>query len=203
MYKRSQISVSIAIVILSCPARPTRSEDVTEASSGTRSLAPLPFQLVLPREHLLGDWYGTRTWLEDRGIVPTLTFVSDSLGNPSGGREQGFTTANNVGLDLNFDLEKLCGFEGGSFLFSMSYRFGGSLRRTTSTTSLRFSRFSAAKRSGWSTSPTSRNYLMIASNSDSAASRPATIFSSRPTTTASYKTASMAIRSGFSSTPLV
>jgi len=32
-----------------------------------------------------------------------------------------------VGLDLNFDLEKLCGLEGGSFLLSMSYRFGGSL----------------------------------------------------------------------------
>src|SRR5262249_4522588 len=33
----------------------------------------------------------------------------------------------NVGLDLNFDLEKLVGLEGGSFLFSMSYRFGGGL----------------------------------------------------------------------------
>ncbi len=53
--------------------------------------------------------------------------MTDSLGNPSGGKEQGFTTANNVGLDLNFDLEKLCGLEGGSFLLSMSYRFGGSL----------------------------------------------------------------------------
>jgi porin len=127
VHKKSQVSVLIVIVILSCPARPTRSEDVTEASTGTRSLGPLPFQLILPREHLLGDWYGVRTWLEDQGIVPTLTFVTDSLGNPSGGKDQGFTTANNLGLDLNFDLEKLCGLEGGSFLLSMSYRFGGSL----------------------------------------------------------------------------
>src|SRR5215475_3094030 len=115
------------VVILWCWADRTRSEDNTEASTGTRSLGPLPFQLVLPREHLLGDWYGTRTWLEDHGVTPTLTFVTDSLGNPTGGREQGFTTANNLGLDLNFDLEKLAGLEGGSFLFSMSYRFGGSL----------------------------------------------------------------------------
>jgi len=115
------------IVILCCSAAVVRSEDIDEASAGTRSLGPLPFQLILPREHLLGDWYGTRRWLEDRGIVPTLTFVTDSLGNPSGGKEQGFTTANNVGLDLNLDLEKLCGLEGGSFLLSMSYRFGGSL----------------------------------------------------------------------------
>ncbi len=116
----------LLIVVFSCTTFVTRADE-TEAPAGTRSLAPLPFQLVLPREHLLGDWWGTRTWLEDRGITPTLTFVTDSLGNPSGGQEQGFTTANNVGLDLNFDLKKLCGFEGGSFLLSMSYRFGGSL----------------------------------------------------------------------------
>jgi len=127
VHKEFRVRVSIVIVILCCSAAVVRSEDIDEASAGTRSLGPLPFQLILPREHLLGDWYGTRTWLEDRGIVPTLTFVTDSLGNPSGGKEQGFTTANNVGLDLNFDLEKLCGLEGGSFLLSMSYRFGGSL----------------------------------------------------------------------------
>ena len=112
MHKEFRVRVSIVIVILCCSAAVARSQDINEASAGTRSLGPLPFQLILPREHLLGDWYGTRTWLEDRGIVPTLTFVTDSLGNPSGGKEQGFTTANNVGLDLNFDLEKLCGSRG-------------------------------------------------------------------------------------------
>jgi porin len=117
----------MVIVILCCAVSRARSEDNTEASAGTRSLNPLPFQLILPRDHLLEDWYGTRTWLEDHGITPTLTFVTDSLGNPTGGREQGFTTANNVGLDLNFDLEKLAHLEGASFLLSMSYRFGGSL----------------------------------------------------------------------------
>jgi len=127
VHKEFRVRVSIVIVILCWSAAVAPSQDINEASAGTRSLGPLPFQLILPREHLLGDWYGTRTWLEDRGIVPTLTFVTDSLGNPSGGKEQGFTTANNVGLDLNFDLEKLCGFEGVSFFLSMSYRVGGSL----------------------------------------------------------------------------
>jgi len=127
VHTKSPIRFPIVIVILCCSAAPTRSEDITEASAGTRSLAPLPFQLVLPRDHLFGDWYGARTWLEHQGIVPTLTFVTDSVGNPTGGKQQGFTTANNLGLDLNFDLEKLCGLEAGSFLLSMSYRFGGSL----------------------------------------------------------------------------
>ena len=45
-------------------------------------------QLILPTEHLLGDWYGMRSWLEDHGITPTLTFVTDALGNPTGGKRQ-------------------------------------------------------------------------------------------------------------------
>jgi len=127
VHKEFRVLVSIVIVILCCSAAVARSQDITEPSAGTRDLAPSPFKLVLPRDHLFGDWFSARTWLEDQGIVPTLTFVTDSLGNPTGGKEQGFTTANNVGLDLNFDLEKLCRLEGGSFLLSMSYRFGGSL----------------------------------------------------------------------------
>jgi porin len=124
---KARTSIPIVVVMVCCSAAATRSEDTSQAPPGKRSLGPLPFQLILAREHLMGDWYGTRTWLEDQRIVPTLTFVTDSLGNPSDGNERGFTTANNVGLDLNFDLEKLCGLEGGSFLLSMSYRFGGSL----------------------------------------------------------------------------
>src|SRR5215467_15326192 len=107
--------ILIVIVMLCCIVGRTRCQDTTEASAGTRSVGSLPFQLVLPREHLLGDWFTTRTWLEDHGITPTLTFDTDSLGNPSGGKEQGFTTANNVGFDLNFDLEKLDVVNGGSF----------------------------------------------------------------------------------------
>src|SRR5262245_55267133 len=127
MRANSRTCIPIVIVIVCCWAARTRSEDNAEAPAGTRTLTATPFQLILPREHLLGDWFTTRSWLEDHGITPILTFVTDSLGNPTGGREQGFTTANNVGLDLNFDLEKLAGLEGGSFLFSMSYRFGGNL----------------------------------------------------------------------------
>jgi len=68
-----------------------------------------------------------RSWLEDRGITPTVTFVTDALGNPTGGERQGFTGFSNLGVDLKFDLEKLQGPKGGSFEFSTSYRFGSSL----------------------------------------------------------------------------
>ena len=124
----SRMWVPVAMLALLDWAAVARAQDASPAPAGTRSLSPTtPFQLILPREHLLGDWYGLRPWLEDHGITPTLTFVTDALGNPTGGREQGFTGAHNLGLDLLFDLEKLAGLRGGSFQFSMSERFGTSL----------------------------------------------------------------------------
>jgi len=86
-----------------------------------------PFQLVLPREHLFGDWFGLRSKAKETGISPTVTFVTDIAGNVTGGKSQGVTHADNLGLDLLFDLDKLIGLEGGSFLASVSQRSGSSL----------------------------------------------------------------------------
>ncbi len=61
-------------------------------------------QLALPQGHLLGDWYGLRTWLGGHGVTPGVTFVTDALGNPTGGVRQGFRGASNQGVDLRFDL---------------------------------------------------------------------------------------------------
>ena len=101
--------VLVAMLVLLDWAAVARAQDAATAPPGTRALAPTPFQLTLPSAHLLGDWYGLRPWLEGYGITPTLTFVTDALGNPVGGRQQGFTGAHNLGLDLLFDLEKLSG----------------------------------------------------------------------------------------------
>lgn len=83
--------------------------------------------LVMPVDRLLGDWLGVLPRLEDDGITPSVTFVSDMLGNPVGGVSQGFTEANNLGVNIVFDLEKRYGLEGGSFLSSMSQKSGKSL----------------------------------------------------------------------------
>src|SRR5712692_1374607 len=119
--------VLIVIVALLSGAAAAPAQTVSNAPAGTRSLAETPFQLILPRQNLLGDWYGVRSWLEERGVTPTLTLLTDALGNPTGGRRQGFSAGNNVGLDLNFDLEKLGGLKGSSFQLSFSERFGASL----------------------------------------------------------------------------
>src|SRR6266513_2792870 len=127
MSTKSQTRVSIVIVVFLCSPALARAQDASQAPAGTRPIADTPFQLILPSEHLLGDWYGMRSWLEDHGITPTLTFVTDALGNPSGGMRQSFTAFNNLGVDLQFNLEKLYGLKGGSFELSTSYRFGSSL----------------------------------------------------------------------------
>jgi porin len=99
-------------------------------TTGTGQQVPVnlrPFQLVLPREHLLGDWFGLRSKAEDVGISPSVTFVTDIAGNVTGGKSQGVTHADNLGLNVLFDLDKLAGLEGGSFLASVSQRSGSSL----------------------------------------------------------------------------
>ena len=127
MSTKSQPRVSLVIVVLFCSAAVARAQNASQAPAGTQPIADTPFQLILSSEHLLGDWYGTRSWLEDHGITPTVTFVTDALGNPTGGERQGFTAFSNLGVDLRFDLEKLYGPKGGSFELSTSYRFGSSL----------------------------------------------------------------------------
>jgi porin len=100
----------------------------SEKGNGPQPPASLrPFQLVLPREHLFGDWFGLLPKADQLGISPTVTFVSDVAGNITGGNSQGVTHADNLGLDLLFDLDKLAGLEGGSFLASVSQRSGSSL----------------------------------------------------------------------------
>jgi porin len=86
-----------------------------------------PFQLTLPKDHLLRDWFGVRTELERMGITPTLTLETDVAANPTGGRSQGITEASNLDLNLLFDLDKIGGIKDATFLLQLSERWGNSL----------------------------------------------------------------------------
>ena len=121
------LGVAVALLRILGWAVVVHAEEAPKPPAGTRTFANTPFQLVLPQAHLFGDWGGGRTWLEERGITPTLTFVTDALGNPIGGVSHGFKGASNLGLDLQFDLAKLAGLPGASFDISFSERFGSSL----------------------------------------------------------------------------
>ncbi|MBV9929214.1 MAG: carbohydrate porin [Acidobacteria bacterium] len=106
------------------PAASTRQQTGSETYNSPTARV---FQLMLPSEHLLGDWGGLRTKLEERGITPRLILVTDLAGNPRGGRTQGATAPSSVELSLYFDLDKIFGLKGGSVFASFSERWGHNL----------------------------------------------------------------------------
>ena len=83
--------------------------------------------VILPADHLFGDWCGRLPAWEANGFKPTLTWVTNFAGNPVGGRDQGFTECENWGLDLAFDLEKCYCIRDTNFHVSLSQRSGESL----------------------------------------------------------------------------
>ncbi len=198
--KRSCWCVPPVIVALLSGAAAAPAQDVSSAPAGTRSLAETPFQLILSRQHLLSDRYGVRSWLEERGITPTLTFISDALGNPTGGQRQGFSAGNNLGLDLNFDLGKLGGPKGGSFQFSLSERFGSSL--SANYIGNVFSAQAVYGEDTFRLVNVAYQQKLLDDRVEFRVGRIAAGDDFRPTTTYSYRTASTAIRRASSSTRL-
>jgi porin len=85
------------------------------------------FEEPSTESHLFQDWRHVRTNLVEGGFTPSLSFVSDVQGNPLGGESQGLTAFSGFNLDLDFDLDRLVGWEGGEARLSGTWRFGGDL----------------------------------------------------------------------------
>src|SRR5215831_12241837 len=62
--------------------------------------------------HIFGDWGGFRTQLADLGITYSLTYTSESVYNAAGGLKIGADYAQQFGLGVNVDWEKLAGIAG-------------------------------------------------------------------------------------------
>src|SRR6201993_5628394 len=123
--------IALALFVLSAAAlaQVQTSEDTPE-DTGSRV-----FQLVLPSEHLLGDWGGLRSKLEESGITPRWFLITDVAGNATGGRDQGATQASSTELSLFFDLNRIAGVKGGSSLCPCRNAGAIGSRRSTSATS--------------------------------------------------------------------
>ena len=78
---------------------------------------------------MTGNWDGWRDVLEKHGILFTSTFTTECVGNPTGGRAQGFTYTGSYGLNLDIDFEKACGWTGFEIFSSMAWRTGTSLTK--------------------------------------------------------------------------
>jgi hypothetical protein len=77
-----------------------------------------------------GDWAGQRSTLAGWGITPTLTYMSDVLGNPVGGKRRGIVYDDNIGVDIDVNLEQWANLEGLVFHVSGSLRSGANLSTT-------------------------------------------------------------------------
>src|SRR5271170_6550641 len=63
-------------------------------------------------EHLLGDWWGARTWLEDRGIYVGLNYYPEVAAIVAGGQRQGVDYTSQIGLSVDLDGQKMFGLTG-------------------------------------------------------------------------------------------
>jgi len=96
-----------------------------ELEDQVEELEPEWFQ----HKHTTGDWAGQRSTLAAWGIMPTLTYVSDVLGNPVGGQHRKIAYDDSIGLDIDVNLEKLAGLKDLTFHVSGSFRSGQNLSK--------------------------------------------------------------------------
>lgn len=76
-----------------------------------------PFFDVFHNERLTGDWWGGRTWLEDRGIEFAVSLTSIYQHNVRGGLQtrNGHRITGSADYELIFDLERMGVWKGGIF----------------------------------------------------------------------------------------
>jgi porin len=65
------------------------------------------------RTYATGDWGGVRSYLEDRGVTITLSYVNDFLANAGGGIRSGQIDLGAFQPQIDIDLQKLAGWDGG------------------------------------------------------------------------------------------
>jgi porin len=81
----------------------------TAHAQSVRSNEPAP----AGRTYATGDWGGVRSYLEDNGVTITLSYINDALANVGGGIRPGQIDLDVLQPQLDVDLQKLAGWQGG------------------------------------------------------------------------------------------
>ncbi len=99
-----------AVSVQAVAQTPTSAPDQSLAVPAPRMAAQTG---VAPtNEHLLGDWGGLRTTLENLGVYLSFDALTEFAGNVSGGTKQGATFANQEAFGLDIDWQRLAGIPG-------------------------------------------------------------------------------------------
>ncbi len=121
------LALSLAIAVRSASAQQVNSvtggNTLTAQGDATTPGDPPPDA----SQHLFGDWGGARTYLEDHGIDLNLDWTSETAANIEGGRRQGIDYAQQIGLQIDIDWQKLAGLTGFSTHFALINRAGRNL----------------------------------------------------------------------------
>ena len=97
---RGLLPAAAALIFLSAAAQ---AEGPGEADKADKAEAP---------ELLLGDMGGLRPTLKASGVKLGISYVGEVFGNVSGGLKRGVVYDGQIGMFLNFNLEKLAGWSG-------------------------------------------------------------------------------------------
>jgi porin len=99
-----------------------------DAPESMQTGAPTAPATVFPaRDFLTGSWGGARDSLKKAGISVGLNYTTETMANVSGGEKLGGTYADNIAIEFRFDLDRLVGVSGTTFLVKMSQRDGDSV----------------------------------------------------------------------------
>jgi porin len=115
-------------IILAAYSFTSAGADPLDAQLTSPTDRPMPTQAFEPGpvDHAFGDWGGLQPKLIGLGINLQLNAVTELAGNVSGGTRQGATFANQVGLDLDIDWDRLAGVTGLSTHLILVDRSGSS-----------------------------------------------------------------------------
>ena len=78
-------------------------------------------------QYASGNWFGPRDFLHEHGLDFSTVYTGLFIGNPVGGKSQGFAYADTIALSLMIETEKLfgCGWKGGHIVLSAMQQDGG------------------------------------------------------------------------------
>lgn len=79
---------------------------------------------IFERENLLGEIFGTRPYLQDKGVTVTAQLVNDMLWNTMGGVSPGGADDGLLQFGAEIDLEKAIGLPGGTFKNTWFWLYG-------------------------------------------------------------------------------
>ena len=91
---------------------PISTPTVQEASESTLAQPGGFFEGISRRDQMLGDMWGLRPFLSERGMSLAVQETSEVLGNTSGGFQQGFAYDGVTTIDLQMDTQRAFGHRG-------------------------------------------------------------------------------------------